>query len=123
MKVFEKKFGPGMYVSVMHTEDGVRVRVLSKRPSPDWIEKEEKVTSKSYVSDDEIKTRLLSLIRLNPGKGKTYYTQLPVKRGGVPSYHERKEKIIEGLIEEGVLVLKQLDKPVGRRTHAVYPAE
>ena len=123
MKIFDKNFEGAMYVSALYTPDGVRVRVYNPRPKPDWIENAKKAQEQYRVTDEEIKKVLMILINVRPGMGKSYYTQLPINKGGIKGHYERKEKLLQDMIDSGEVIYKELDKPVGRRTHAVYPAE
>lgn len=72
---------------------------------------------------DDIKEDLLKLVILKPSFAPTYYTQMGVKYGGSKGSRERKEEAFKELVNENKIIVKELDKPIGRRKYAVYPAE
>lgn len=66
---------------------------------------------------------VLEFVRRVPGKGVSFYEREPERNGGLPGSQERKEKVMRELLESGELKLVKLDKPKGRLTHGVYPAD
>lgn len=121
MLIFKQRFAPGTRVAVFYTPEETSVRVYTPAINPTWIPKEKR--SSAQVTDDFIKEELLKLVRIKPGYARTYYTQLPVKNGGFKGSRDRKEDAFKSLVDEGLIIVKPLDKPIARQTHAVYPAE
>lgn len=121
MMIFKQKFAPGTRVSVFYTEEGTSVRVYTPALDPTWIPKEKR--SNPHVTVQQIKEELLKLIRIKPGHTRTHYTQLQKKDGGIKGSRERKEEMFKELVDEKLIVVKPLDKPIARQNHAVYPAE
>lgn len=107
MLVSEKTYPAGTVVSVVCAPDGgVSVRVHTTRPIPHWLH--------GKREDVKIEEELLNLIKEQPGRAYSYYTRLPLSQGGIKGSQERKEKIMNKFIENNVVKLVELDKPVGR---------
>ncbi len=121
MMIFKQKFAPGTRVSVFYTPEETSVRVYTPAINPTWLTTEKR--SSAQVTTEQIKEELLKLIRIKPGYSRTWYTQLPKKDGGIKGSRDRKEDMFKELVNEGLIVVKPLDKPIARQTHAVYPAE
>lgn len=121
MKIFEQEFAPGTRVAVFYTPESTSVRVYTPRPDPTWIPKEK--VGRKQTPLDEVKDDIVKLVILKPGYGPTYYTQTNIKHGGAKGSRERKEEAFKELVNEGKVIVKLLDKPIGRRKHAVYAAE
>ena len=66
---------------------------------------------------ESVRGELLDLIRAQPGRARTYYERLPVHQGGVKSSQENKEKAISAMMQEGLVEMVMLARPVGRATH------
>ena len=62
---------------------------------------------------------LVTLVRNDPGKSRSYYERLPVAKGGVKASQERKERAVTSLIENGSLVRVELETPRGRANHCL----
>lgn len=60
---------------------------------------------------------ILDLIRAHPGHSRSYYEQLPKARGGASGSQARKERAVESMLTDGVLVRVELEKPKGRANH------
>lgn len=66
---------------------------------------------------DRICNDLVTLIRNDPGKSRSYYERMPIAEGGVKASQERKERAIDSLIKDGRIERVMLDKPKGRANH------
>jgi len=60
---------------------------------------------------------LVTLIRNDVGKSRSYYERMPIAEGGVKASQERKERAIDSLIKDGRIERVMLDKPKGRANH------
>lgn len=60
---------------------------------------------------------IVELVRQHPHKSRSFYERLPVSNGGVKASQDRKERAINTLLADGVLVRVELDKPQGRANH------
>lgn len=109
----ENKLLPGVHRSVKRT---------GRRGIKGWYPAGSADVQRSR-SDADLRAALCELVRLEPGRGFSHYTRLPVLQGGPLGSQERKENALRALIAEGVLQLRPLPKPVRRLTAAVYPAD
>lgn len=101
----------------------LRVVVRSRRPDPVWLAKYRAPgVPWSKVSAEELRSCLLAAVVADPGRAFSHYSRLPIKEGGVGGSQERKEKLLRDLINEGCVVERPLPKPVGRKTHGIWPA-
>lgn len=123
MKLFEQCFPAGCTVSMQTTPQGlVRVRVFDARPAPDWINAAATPKRGPATADPAVREQLLALVRVQPGHSRSHYERLPLKRGGAKGSQARKEALLTGLIDAGLIRLTPLHPPQGRRTHVLYPA-
>lgn len=60
---------------------------------------------------------MVQLIRDFPGRSRSFYEQLPKAKGGAHGAQTRKEKAVESLLNDGILVRVELEKPRGRANH------
>jgi hypothetical protein len=126
MKIFETYFEPGVVVVTMTNDKGTIVRAFTPRTKPTWLHTGEKnkpdpvVKVKLKKDNEQLKLDLLRLVRVLPGKAKSFYTQLGMDEGGVKGSQERKEKALEELINANQIKRVQLEKAVGRKNHELY---
>ena len=64
-----------------------------------------------------------ALVNAHPGQSPSYYCRLSPAQSGLPGSQERKERALRALIQAGRVVEVPLLRPVGRKTHELYPAE
>lgn len=64
-----------------------------------------------------LQRELIDLVRAHPGRSRSYYEQLPKARGGASGSQARKERAVDTLLNDGVLVRVELEKPKGRANH------
>ena len=73
-------------------------------------------------NDEQLEQNLLECVSKDPGKAFSYYCRLPLSKGGVPGSQERKEQHLRKLLDSGRIRMVNLPKPVGRKTHGIWPA-
>lgn len=66
---------------------------------------------------DRIGQDLMNLIRKEPRRSRSYYERLPVANGGVKASQERKERVMTSLVNDGLVDVIHLEKPMGRANH------
>lgn len=81
--------------------------------------KEEQKEQRENENWERICRDLVDLVRNQPRKSRSHYERLPVAQGGIKASQDRKERAMSSLIEDGVLEIILLDKPVGRANHYV----
>jgi len=64
-----------------------------------------------------LQREMIELVRAQPGHSRSYYEQLPKVRGGASGSQARKERAVESLLSDGILVRVELEKPKGRANH------
>jgi len=79
--------------------------------------KEDRKEAREQEAFNDLCNDLVTLIRRDPGRSRTYYEQLSVVQGGVKGSRDRKEKAVNSLLNEGSLVRVELAKPIGRANH------
>ena len=79
--------------------------------------KEEIKDAKESEQWERICDDLVTLIKCDPGKSRSYYERKSMADGGVKASQERKERAIDNLISSGRVQKVMLDKPVGRANH------
>ena len=79
--------------------------------------KEEIKDAKESEQWERICDDLVTLIKCDPGKSRSYYERKSMADGGVKASQERKERAIDNLISSGRIEKVMLDKPVGRANH------
>lgn len=123
MNLFKSEFPNGSVVSVTMSEDRVVVSVNSPRPNPVWLHNGTKTgrLGNSKLTESELDCEMFKIISTEPGRAKSYYTQLSKDSGGFGCSQQRKEKSVDRLISSGLVVVKPLDNPVGRKTHEIWP--
>jgi hypothetical protein len=125
MQLFRHKFPAGCEVRVITTPDGeVQVTVATARPVPSWLWGEN-ATAESLkkkhgaVTDEELSAALMKLVGEQPGRGFSYYTQLSPEAGGPRASQQRRERVLQGLIQSGSILSVKLAQPVRRTTHVL----
>lgn len=66
-----------------------------------------------------MREQMLNLITSEPDKSRTYYERKSIGDGGVPGSQDRKERVMQILLAEGVISLVPYDRPLGRAKHYV----
>lgn len=64
-----------------------------------------------------VRSELLDLIRSQPRKSRSHYERLSVDQGGVKAGQDKKEQAITQMLNEGLVDMIMLARPVGRKTH------
>ena len=85
--------------------------------------KEEIKDAKESEQWERICDDLMTLIRSDGGKSRSYYERMSLADGGVKASQERKERAIDTLIKNGAIDKVMLDKPVGRANHFLRVTE
>jgi len=62
---------------------------------------------------------IVLLIRAYPEHARSYYERLPITKGGVKGSDERKERAIDSMLDDGILVRVELENPKGRANHYI----
>lgn len=75
------------------------------------------------LAGGELGAELLKLVELEPGRAPSHYCRLSMAEGGVAGSQERKERALQKLLDAGLVRSVPLPRPVGRKTHGLYPAE
>lgn len=79
--------------------------------------KEEAKDAKESEQWERICDDLVTLIRSDGGKSRSYYERMSLADGGVKASQERKERAIDSLIRDGRIKKIDLAKPRGRANH------
>jgi hypothetical protein len=59
---------------------------------------------------------MLNLMKDKIDRSRSFYERLPLKEGGVKGSFERKQRAIDILLEDGMIEIVDLPKPIGRTT-------
>ncbi len=79
--------------------------------------KEDRKNDEETMKWNRLCSDMLVLVRCDPGKSRSYYERLGSSEGGVRGSQDRKIKAIDHLLNEGMLEIVKLDKPLGRMNH------
>lgn len=66
---------------------------------------------------DRISKDIIAFVLREPGNSRSHYERTPESSGGVRGSQDRKEKVINRLLDEGVLVKMEYTQPRGRAKH------
>lgn len=136
MQDIDVVFPNGFSVYVDPAENGgMRVRVFERnkkrgpKPKPVNNDPEAQKLYKEYsqragrlLTDEQVDEALLKMVAEKPGHARSFYEQRPHTLGGVQASQDRKERAMERLLQTRQLRIVNLARPLGRKTHGVYPA-
>lgn len=125
VEIYRSEFPADCEVVVKAKSDGMILLIVRhQRPDPVWLKKYARSkNSNILVSDEVISNSIMKLVRKFPGFSPSYYARYPKSKGGGGGSQERREKAIDVMISEGILIKSKLEKPVGRKEYGLYVAE
>jgi hypothetical protein len=86
----------------------------------------ERTALKTQVKEERERTalnalthQLIRLIRDNPNRARSYFERLATAEGGLKCSQERRERLMNSLLADGLVERIELEKPQGRANHYV----
>lgn len=79
--------------------------------------REDAKEEKAQREMDRIEKDIIAYVIREPGNSRSFYERTPESQGGVRGSQDRKERVINRLLDSGVLVKLEYTKPKGRATH------
>jgi len=84
----------------------------------------ERVTLRQQIKEDrerenwsQLTQQLIQLVRNNPNRARSHFERLSVADGGLRASQERRERLVDSLLADGLLERVELEKPQGRANH------
>ena len=66
---------------------------------------------------NQLTQQLIQLIRSNPNRARSHFERLSVSEGGLRCSQERRERLVNSLLADGLVERVELEKPQGRANH------
>ena len=86
----------------------------------------ERIDLKDQVKEERERTQwatltqqMIQLIRANPNRARSYFERLTTAEGGLKCSQERRERLMNSLLADGLVERVELEKPQGRANHYV----